>query len=81
MSENSVSIEQLKERLVFLRESKQNCLDTMNANLNAHEGGIQECEHWIEELSKAEEQPEPVEEPEPVDNVVQLDAKPAEQRP
>lgn len=53
-----MNIELLEERKQQLNNQlgqQQNIIDQAIANMNAINGALQECDHWIEKLNKKDE--------------------------
>lgn len=48
-------LEERKQQLNIQLEQQQNIIDQAIANINAINGALQECDHWIEQIKKSKE--------------------------
>lgn len=51
---NIDSLEERKQQLNNQLQQQQNIIDQAIANMNAINGAIQECDHWIEKINESE---------------------------
>ena len=47
-------LEERKQQLNNQLEQQQNIIDQAIANINAINGALQECDHWIEQIEESE---------------------------